>query len=91
MRSFIMVLPQLNKDFIALPPRFLTLCVCVCVCVCVCMCVYVCVYVCVCMYVCVCVWVGVCVCFFFNNNIIYFQACPITYAILHALFYLPHC
>jgi hypothetical protein len=33
----------------------------------------------------------VCVCFFPFLLIIYFQACPITYAILHALFYLPHC
>jgi hypothetical protein len=28
---------------------------------------------------------------FFLGLIVYFQACPITYAILHALFYLPHC
>jgi hypothetical protein len=70
---------------------FVFLCVFVyvfaCVFVCVC---FVCVFVCLCVCLCMCVCLCVCVCVFFNK-IIYFQACPITYAILHALFYLQHC
>jgi hypothetical protein len=37
------------------------------------------------------VYIYMCVCGFFRCYIIYFQPCPITYAILHALFYLSHC
>ena len=47
---------------------------------CVCVCVRPC--------VCVCTFVHPCVCVFFL--IVYFQACPITYAILRALFYITH-
>ena len=52
--------------------------VCMFVCVCVCVCMYV--YVCVC--VGMCVYVGMCMYFFYYQ--LYFTACSITEAILHA-------